>query len=515
MLDKKESPPVEKLGSAEKEIQGTLENTSIEYTWAEQFRELKKSRRTVCAALACSSAAVLVGYDMTLIGSIIANSEFIEHFGTYDHGIQQWTLPANYQLIWSIVQYIAAIAGAVGVGFLNDVFGRRICFFVIISLTLIGTAVELVSPGWKVWNVAKLLMGVAMGFMQANTPSYVSELSPVSIRGFMLSLFQFWINLGSFIGACVLEGTSTIVGGWSWKAAIASQFGLCAFCLLVFIPLVPESPFYLVRHHQPEKARAVLLRLRANEPGYSVDLELETIRETLDQELRASTEAPSYLDCFRGTDLRRTLIAVLPMVMQGFSGYSLCGNYLAYFLTMSGVSDAFVITVISMLCAIFATLLSFILVEKIGRRPQLLTGCAGMLTCLLAIGIIGCVNYPSRGSGIAVATFCIIWSIFYYLSVGAVGWTIVGEISSTRLRAKTTSLAAAMNSLFNMAFSIAIPYLINANEANLGPKTGFVFFAPFVLFAVIAFFTIPETKKLSFQELNYKFETRMPARKFQ
>jgi hypothetical protein len=99
------------------------------------------------------------------------------------------------------------------------------------------------------------------------------------------------------------------------------------------------------------------------------------------------------------------------------------------------------------------------------------------------------------------------------MSVGAVGWTIVGEISSSRLRAKTTSLAAISSSLCNMAWSVAIPYLVNAEEANLGPKSGLVFLGSGFL-AVVAFFSVPETKGKTFHELDDMFIARLPARKF-
>lgn len=384
-----------------------------------------------------------------------------------------------------------------------------------ISFTTAGTLTELFSPDWKVWIVAKLLLGSSMGVMQGVIPVYVSELSPPAIRGFMLSLFQFWIILGSFLGSCVLEGTSYIRDSWSWKAAIVSQLGIGFLCLLVFILLVPESPCFLIRKGRLEAARKVLIRLRGSESGYNVDDDLESIRSTIEHEQQGrESQTTSYLECFSGFNRRRTLLACFAMVMQHLSGYPLCGNYLAYFLELSGISDAFLITVISLLFSMVAIVCSFLLIEFVGRRPQFLAGLYGMVPCLLGIGILGFVNPSSLANGRGLASLAIIWSIFYYLSLGAVGWTIVGEISSLRLRAKTTSIAAMSNSIVNMAFSIGIPYLINANEADLGPKAGFVFLGPCFVGAVLAFFVIPETKGRSAYELDRLFEAGTPARKF-
>jgi hypothetical protein len=95
-----------------------------------------------------------------------------------------------------------------------------------------------------------------------------------------------------------------------------------------------------------------------------------------------------------------------------------------------------------------------------------------------------------------------------------VGWTITSEMSSSRLRSKTNGLAAGVNSLFNMAWSIAIPYLVNAENANLGAKSGFVYFGPGICLLFLAYFVVPETKGKTFGELDVLFEARTPARKF-
>lgn len=82
------------------------------------------------AALGCSTTPILIGYDLTLVGSIIANKEFVKTFGTYDEAVGALVLPANQQLVWTIVQFVAAAAWALGAGALNDFLGRRICFFI-------------------------------------------------------------------------------------------------------------------------------------------------------------------------------------------------------------------------------------------------------------------------------------------------------------------------------------------------------------------------------------------------
>lgn len=183
------------------------------------------------------------------------------------------------------------------------------------SLTITGSIIEVVSNHWGLWAFAKIIFGMAMGFMQGNTQVYVSEITPSRVRGFMLSLFQLWVVFGSFLATCVLEGTSKVTGSWSWKAAVVSQFALAAICIALFVAFTPESPYWLVSKGRHEDARKALLRIRGTEVGYDVNADVAIIHSTIEAEQEASSVPTSYLECFKGINLRRTFLACLPMVM--------------------------------------------------------------------------------------------------------------------------------------------------------------------------------------------------------
>jgi hypothetical protein len=97
------------------------------------YHSLFHSMLTCLTATACSSAAVLVGFDLSLIGSIIANKEYVKSFGVYDSDTGTWTLPASQQLVWTIVQFGSAFLGAFASGLGNDKFGRQILFYIFIG----------------------------------------------------------------------------------------------------------------------------------------------------------------------------------------------------------------------------------------------------------------------------------------------------------------------------------------------------------------------------------------------
>ncbi|KAF4432925.1 MFS transporter fmqE [Colletotrichum fructicola] len=233
------------------------EDCQEQLSWSGQLTELKQSYRSALACFACASVAIVIGYDMNLIGSIIANKEFVKQFGVFNEEHQAWTLPADRQLAWTICQFCSAMLGAVIVGTASDRFGRRICVFINIALLIIGTVVELVAPNWGVWSVAKVIFGFAMGFMQGNTQTYVAEIAHVRIRGFMLALF------------------SIPVLAHNWGVSILFGIGLISLSLFTF--LTPESPYYLAGKGETEKVKMVLCSLRGKEPGYIVEADVDLI----------------------------------------------------------------------------------------------------------------------------------------------------------------------------------------------------------------------------------------------
>jgi MFS family permease len=184
--------------------------------------------------------------------------------------------------------------------------------------------VELFSTNWKIWIVAKIFMGSAMGSMQANTQTFVSEITPTAIRGLTLSLFQFWIIIGQLIASCVLEGTSHVHSSWSWRGAVVSQFGPAIFCLAMFFAFVPESPYYLISRGRLDDARASLARLRGGDNGSSnstLDDEVGQIHEILQHERQSrDADSVSYLECFRGTNLDPTVAHSLSWLILYLKG---------------------------------------------------------------------------------------------------------------------------------------------------------------------------------------------------
>ena len=103
------------------------------------------------------------------------------------------------------------------------------------------------------------------------------------------------------------------------------------------------------------------------------------------------------------------------------------------------------------------------------------------------------------------------WS--YGPSIGA-SVALAGEISAVRLRAKSLGVSTAFAYFCSTIWLIIIPYLFNADQANLGGKIGFIFFGQALIMLAVLYFDVPETKGFSFEQLDELFENKVATRKF-
>lgn len=164
---------------------------------------------------------------------------------------------------------------------------------------------------------------------------------------------------------------------------------------------------------------------------------------------------------------------------------------------------------------IFATAIAIVLMGRIGRRIFYLYGSTGIGLLMLVIGILGFIPDQSN-TAIAVAVVMIMVNFVFKISLGPTCYTIVGEASSSRVRAQTIVIGRAVYVAGQIAVNQLNPRMLNdsSDAWNWGAKTGLFYFGLCGIWAVWIFFFLPETKNRTFGELDYLFQKRTPARKF-
>lgn len=342
-------------------------------------------------------------------------------------------------------------------------------------------------------------------------PLYQSETAPKWLRGTIVGTYQLSITIGLLIAAIVNNATKDRDDSGSYRIPIAVQFGW-AIILFSGSLCLPETPRYLVKIGATDKARASLSRLRRlNLDHPSLNAELLEIQASYDYEL--SVGAASWSECYKGINLKRLLTSCALQALQQLTGVNFIFYYGTTFFQNSGISNAFIISMITNCINTASTFPGLYAVEKLGRRKLLLFGAIGMCISQLIVAIAGTVDSGSSGQKVLVAFVCIY--IFFFASTWGVGaWVVSSELFSLKTRAKGLAHSVATNWLFNWALGYATPYLVDSGpgDAGLGAKVYYIWGGACFLCIFFTYFFIYETKGLSLEDIDELFEKVGSAR---
>lgn len=139
-----------------------------------------------------------------------------------------------------------------------------------------------------------------------------------------------------------------------------------------------------------------------------------------------------------------------------------------------------------------------------------------MILMTLLLFIIAFLDFGRSHSGAiwAQATLMDIWTFTYQMTVGPICFVIISEISSTRLRGRTIAITTAVQAMASIVFTVAMPYMLNSDQANWRGKAGFLFGGISAVCLVWCWVRLPESRGRTFEELDILFERKVPARKF-
>jgi SP family general alpha glucoside:H+ symporter-like MFS transporter len=223
-----------------------------------------------------------------------------------------------------------------------------------------------------------------------------------------------------------------------------------------------------------------------------------------------------YRDCFKGANWRRTEIVCVVWSCQALCGSTLT-SYAPYFLLQAGFDPTHSLSLSTGMygMGILGGVISWGLLSLFGRRRLYLCGLSFALLFLVVGGVLvvaltstGVVNWILGGLIIAM-TFT------YNIAIGPVCYVLVAEIPSTRLRVKTVALARVAYNICTMINNVLAPQMLSPSAWNLKGKVCFVYIASTLSCLLWCYFRLPESKALSYLELDILFEKRAPTAKFQ
>ena len=423
-----------------------------------------------------SFGGIFFGYDSGWINSVLATNYVISAFTGKDipgPNASQATKDgfsidaSNTSLIVSILS-AGTFFGALIAGDSADFIGRRITVIIGCGIFLLGAILE------TIWNgsssqltlivIGRLVAGVGVGFVSAIIILYMSEIAPKSVRGAIVSGYQFCITIGLFLASCVTYATQDRQDTGAARIPIAIQM-LWAIILGTGLLFLPESPRFYVKRGKIDAAADVLARLRSQprESEY-VQQELAEIIANHEYELKlipSNSWFGSWMNCFTGSltnpnsNLRRTILGTSMQMMQQWTGVNFIFYYgTSFFRNLGTIQNPFLISLVTTLVNVCSTPISFWTVEHLGRRAILLYGAIGMCICEFIVAIMGTATAnsdgvsPSNVTSAMIAFICIY--IFFFASTWGPGaWVVIGEIFPLPIRSRGVALSTASNWLWN------------------------------------------------------------------
>ncbi|KAF4995634.1 hypothetical protein FGRMN_5026 [Fusarium graminum] len=465
-------------------------------------------------SLLLSSAIIMEGYDIVLIGNLMAQPAFQRKYGDWYGDKLGYQISGPWQAGLGNATAVGTIIGAFANGWLTQRFGyRRTLVASLIAITAF-IFITFFAHNLPMLLLGSILCGLPWGVFATMAPAYASEICPMALRGYLANYVCLCWALGQLLAAGVLFSFSDNNTEWAYRLPFGIQW-VWPIPLLIVLWFTPESPYWLAGKNKLDEAKAVLRRISAKgqKSDEDLDKQLAMIVHTnkIENELNSGS---SYLDCFKGVNLRRTEIVSFVFVAQNTTGVGIGGTP-TYFFVQAGVDpkNSFKFATGALGLASVGVILSWALIYRIGRRTLYVWACGLCAILMLLIGVLATVP-QTQSVKFGQAGVVLIWEIVFYATIGPICYAIIGEIPAVNVRSKSICLARIAYYITQILNGSYGPYMMNPTEGDWKGKVGYWWAGLSLLTFVWAYFRLPETKGRTFEEIDILFANKTPARKF-
>ncbi|KAK6909183.1 sugar transporter [Kwoniella mangroviensis CBS 8886] len=464
----------------------------------------------ICFAAACD------GYQINLNGNIIANPGFVNRVGE-ENAAGKIALTTHATATWGAVQSLGQLVGMWLLTPVSDRIGRKYMLYLLWLILFASIMIETFTKNWSQWAAAKFLAGTGIGCLQATLPIYVAEWAPANIRGGMLLAYSAWNHTGGFFGPLILFICKKTLGESEYKIPILTQWAFLGIMLPIFLYL-PETPSYYAARGLHDQGLAVLKRVNGGVKGYNVEGEYQIIKNIIVEEQERLAELGleehdwrgvlrSYVECFKGSNFKRTIAASLPASCQQLTGLAFLSGYASLFFKEAGFTNAFEITSILFGIKIFFVIVFALTTDRFGRRNIVIYLAGLCCAMLLVIGILGHVPHNNATKDVLIVAACF-WSAGS-VGLGAFGWSFAGEVAAQKLRARTSGLGSGIAVIFGLTFNTSVPIMLLDGGKRLGNNTyntAFIFLGFGTVVWILTIFMLPEVASRNPAELDEMYE---------
>ena len=436
----------------------------------------KPKKFVYVVAVAAALAGLLFGVD---IGAITGALPFIT---------TEFHLSATAQGFTVNSVLIGAVIGTLISGFVSRRFGRHLAILASAIIFSVGALLCAFASSWAMLVAVRIFLGLALGLASFTAPLYIAEVAPKNIRGALITLYQFMITVG-ILAAFISDYFFTASASWRWMLGVTF---VPAFIMLLAVAVLPKSPRWLMLRGERDETIAVLNKVRHAD---------EVVPET--NEIAESVKhAKGPMAVFRMNGFSKLLfLGVMLQMLQQFSGMNAVLYYAPTIFKVAGFAtdqQQMWWTVIIGLVNCLTTVISFFVVDRLGRRPVLFFGSTIIIISFLLLGTafhVG-ISDPAMQD---MAVVCIMTFIFgFAISLGPVIWILCSEIFPLQGRDIGVTFSTTSNWACNAILAYAFLPVWNA----LGAACSFWVFAAIGVFSLWFFaYCVPETKGVSLEHI--------------
>ncbi|MCP1439981.1 major inositol transporter-like SP family MFS transporter [Erwinia persicina] len=461
---------------------------------------LQNPNRMRFITLVSTIGGLCFGYDTGVISGALI-------FMKYDFNLT----PVQEGFITSFLLFGAALGSLFG-GYLSDKQGRRKNLLWVAAIFIIGALGT--AFAWNVPSmiVARFVLGLAVGCASVTVPVYITELARPAQRERLVTVNELMIVTGQFLAYSMNAGIVNFYPDMShnWRIMLAIP-AIPGALLWIGMLMMPESPRFLLRHGETDKAIKVLKTIRLPQ---EVDREVKEIQRILQID---TARLNIFAELKKPWVIQLILIGLMIVLATRVTGVNTIMYYAPTVLKATGLGDAAAVTgaVANGVVSILATLLGMVLIGKHSRRKIFFTGQAGVTLSLVLIGLSFKLFFhteiqngvESLHADFASASYIILGLMLLFLVfmqgwIAPVFWLMLAEIYPLRMRGLGMGIAVFGLWIFDFIIQSIFPLLLH----HYGGGMTFGFFAATnVVMLILLVKFLPETRGLTLEQIENKF----------
>ncbi|KAJ3855635.1 general substrate transporter [Lentinula lateritia] len=487
---------------------GLDSNFADEVQAASDRMKLRGRKLTATLSFVAGTGFILFGYDQGVMSALLTANQFEKVFPQVvvsdqhpDHATLQSFLVAIYE--------IGCLSGALINLVLGDRFGRKRTIALGCFIMTIGAIIQAASYSYSQIIVARIITGVGNGLNTSTVPAYHAECSPPHQRGSLIMIEGSLITLGIMISYWIDFALFWASGSSSqWRVPIALQI-LFALVVVFALPILPESPRWLMKAGRPAEALAVISALEDKPHTEStVRTTFHAIKEAVALEgsnidTSSSSEKASLSELFTGGRTQNFRRVALGVIIQCFQQASI--NLITYYATILferlGINDvkSRILAACNGTEYFLASLVAIFLIDRVGRRKLMIFGGVGQCLTMVLLAVLGSIN--NSAADIVSAVLLFVFNSFFAIGWLGMTWLYPAEIVGLRMRGPANALSTASNWTFNFL----VVMITGPAFQNISWKTYIVFAALNAFIIPIVYFFFPETAGRSLEDMDVVF----------